>query len=318
MTDRSLFHSFPRPRSGETPSQTVERGLAILRYMLDVGLVLAPELVTWHHHDSEPTILLQRRICFTELSLSELPEHSKTFGPFALQCSPANLRGAGAMPVIYAPQAIDGHPASGVAAFCVKAATHTKYVLERVEELKKVALELESGRYNGMPDHREAVITLRNEYPKGHVVSDCQIKAADLAGMMRYLGFRNVPFDHSIGMLGVYENMFYPTDNAYTDDQLGYYRQREWRLVGPGIAVNGHRLTRALDAQERARLETIDRDFWTRELTVNGGSFSRSTLAQIYSWQVNSPLSDIVEKIILPASAEASVRALFAGKVQVM
>lgn len=296
----------------------MERGLAILRYMLDVGLVLAPEVVTWHHHDSEPTVVLQRRICFTELSVSELPEHAKTFGPFALQCSPTNLRAAGAMPVIYAPQEIDGHPASGLAAFCVKAATSTKYVLERIEELKKVALQLETGRYNGMPVDPEVVINLRNEFPKGNVVSDYPIKPVDLSGVMRYLGFRNIPFDHSIGMLGVYENMFYPTDNVHADDQLGYYRQREWRLVGSDIAVNGRRLTRALDTKERARLEAIDRDFWTRKLTVDGRFLSRSTLAQIYSWQANSPLSDAVEKILVPVSAEAAVRAMFAGNVQVL
>ncbi len=222
------------------------------------------------------------------------------------------------MPVIYAPQAIDGHPNSGIAEFCVKAATHTKYVLERLEELKKLALELETGHYKGIPVQPGVVVNLRNTDLEGNAVSEYPIKAEDLAGLMRYLGFRNIPFDHSIGMLGVYENMFYPTDNTHVDDQLGYYRQREWRLVGSDIAINGHRLTRELAEDERKTIETIDSEFWTREFTVSGAAVSRSALAQIYSPQTSSALGDIVEKILVPSSAEAAVRKIFDGNIQVM
>lgn len=89
MTERSLFHSFPRPKD-RSFAETTKLGLAILRNTLDVGLVLAPELVTWKHQHGDPTIILQRRMCFTELSTAELPEHARTFGPFALLGIPAH------------------------------------------------------------------------------------------------------------------------------------------------------------------------------------------------------------------------------------
>ena len=45
--ERFFYHSFPRPRAEEDASSTPERGLQILAYMKEVGLVLAPEVVQW-------------------------------------------------------------------------------------------------------------------------------------------------------------------------------------------------------------------------------------------------------------------------------
>jgi hypothetical protein len=47
VTEREFFHNFPRPRAGETQSDTLERGLRVLAFMKQVGLILAPELVSW-------------------------------------------------------------------------------------------------------------------------------------------------------------------------------------------------------------------------------------------------------------------------------
>lgn len=318
MQNRHLFHSFPRAAVSETRDQTIDRGLSILRYMFEIGLILAPELVTWGRGDGEPTTLLQTRICFTELARSELPEHSKTFGPFALQFSPKMLRSAGAMPVIYAPQAIEGHPASGLAEFCVKAATSTKYVLEQLEQLKKIALQIESGTFEGKKVDPGATINLKNADPAGNIVHSSEIKGTDIANLMHYLGFRNIPFDHSIGMLDVYENIFYPTDNVHIDDALGYYRQREWRLAGTIIAMNDHFLSRPLTPVEQERLEAIDFGFWTHELTMKGVRCKRSGLARIYTPQTDWSLEDLVDTILVPASAEAAVRKFYDGRVEVL
>ena len=45
--NRSFFHSFPRARKGEPAEATLNRGLGILAFMKQVGLVLAPETVHW-------------------------------------------------------------------------------------------------------------------------------------------------------------------------------------------------------------------------------------------------------------------------------
>ena len=108
--ERFFYHSFPRPRAEEDASSTLERGLQILAYMKEVGLVLAPEVVQWDASalstKDEKVQILQRRACFTELAQFELPEHSRTFGPISLAFGIADLRAAGALPVIYAPQGV--------------------------------------------------------------------------------------------------------------------------------------------------------------------------------------------------------------------
>jgi hypothetical protein len=281
MTVRSLFHSFPRPK-GRSAAEVTKLGLAILRNTFNVGLVLAPEVVTWKHQYGNPTIILQRRMCFTELATSELPEHAKTFGPFALRFSLEKLRAAGAMPVIYAPQELPGHPASVIAEFCVKATWHTKYVLESLEGLRKVAETLGTGTYNGFPVDKDATIDLNNVSAEGTRVNEFKIKPSDAAALMMHIGYRNIPFADSIAMLAIYENMFYPTDNAYSDDMLGYYRQREWRLVPSNFEINGQPGSRPLTADECRKLEAVDPTFWQRELTVRGQTSSRSALAQIH------------------------------------
>ena len=81
-----------------------------------------------------------------------------------------------------------------------------------------------------------------------------------------YVGFNNIPFDHSAALLRVFLSMFYPTDNLYTADALGYYRQREWRVISSDIEFNKHPATRALTGPEQERLLSIDREFWSRQL----------------------------------------------------
>jgi len=317
MTIRSLFHSFPRPK-GRSAAEVTKLGLAILRNTLNVGLVLAPEVVTWKHQHGDPTIILQRRICFTELAAPELPEHAKAFGPFALRFSPEKLRAAGAMPVIYAPQELPGHPASVIGEFCVKAASHTKYVLESLEGLRKVAETLGSGAYKGFPVDKDATIDLNNVTPEGTQVNAFKIKASDVAALMTHIGYRNIPFAHSIAMLDIYENMFYPTDNAYSDDMLGYYRQREWRLVLSNFEINGQPVSRPLTADERLKLEAVDPVFWRRELTVSGKTSSRSALAHIYLPYGGLSPRDLIESIVVPPSAEAAAREFYDGEIEVV
>lgn len=222
------------------------------------------------------------------------------------------------MPVIYAPQGLPGHPASVIAEFCVKAAAHTKGVLESLNSLKRVAVAMASGTYNGKPIAQDATIDLGNVTPDGTPVNQFKIKPADLAALMKHIGYRNIPFSHSIAMLGIYENMFYPTDNTHSDDLLGYYRQREWRLVTSDIAIEGQKIVRPLTAEERKKLEAVDASFWCRELTFKGKTVGRSEFAQVY--QIHGGLSprDLIESIVVPESAEKAVRDFYDGELEVV
>ena len=200
----------------------------------------------------------------------------------------------------------------------MKAAWHTKYVLERLEDLRRIAEVLNTGVYNGFPVDKGATIDLKNETPEGTWVNEFKIKPSDVAALMTHIGYRNIPFAHSIAMLSIYENMFYPTDNAYSDDMLGYYRQREWRLVLSSVEINGQAVSRPLTTDERQKLEDVDPAFWQRDLTVRGQTSSRSSLAQIYLPYGGLTPREFIESIVVPPSAEAAVREFYDGEIEVV
>src|ERR1700690_3571064 len=99
---RYFYHNFPRNGNGN-----VELGLNVLKSMLRSGLLFVPEVTKLK--DAKGNVLhpvIQQRICFTELSRSEIEKHAEQFGDFALEYDQAELRRLGAMPVIYIPGAM--------------------------------------------------------------------------------------------------------------------------------------------------------------------------------------------------------------------
>ncbi|MGH7434236.1 MAG: hypothetical protein ACRENE_01010, partial [Polyangiaceae bacterium] len=92
----------------------ITRGIRMLRAMRSIGLVLAPEHITWRQPlvdgTERLTELVQVRACFTELSRRELREHARRFGPFSLEFEIETLRQLGALPVIYVPQTLPDDP----------------------------------------------------------------------------------------------------------------------------------------------------------------------------------------------------------------
>lgn len=259
--DRHVFHSFPRPKSGESKDSTLERGFNILAFMKEFGLVLAPEIVEWDvsllSRGTEQLRILQRRACFTELSIEELPTHSAIFGPIALSFDIAKLRGVGALPVIYVPQGIETSALSQIGTFCVRGAYHTQKVLNHIELLKEQSDPALVAKKLGMPVDPNYVLNLANTDPSGKIVEEYSIPASNVRNVLQHISFNNIPFNHSIGVLDLLQNIFYPTDNKHTGDELGYYRQREWRLIASDFHINGRQIGRRLLEPEIASAPTI-------------------------------------------------------------
>jgi hypothetical protein len=317
--DRRFFHSFPRPKKDEPEDATLDRGLRILTLMKQAGLVLAPEIVKWNMSalGAKDFSVLQRRASFTELHLNELGAHGRVFGPIALSFDIAKLRGAGATPVIYVPQGSAENPLSLIALFCVNGAYHTKYVLSQLQQLKQVTDPAMAIELLKRPLAPGCTVKLANTDPAGNVVAEYTVLADDIRHVLQHVGFNNIPFDHSAGVLGAFLNMFYPTDNPYTNDQLGYYRQREWRLIGDNVNIKGRPISRGLSAPEVGRLEQIDPEFWARELTADGVQRRRSELALLYDPLPDWDFLDLVEEIFVPQGATDLVRAIVGDKIAV-
>ncbi len=303
-SDRYLFHSFPRPRRDEARSHLHERSLRILSYMNEVGLVLAPEVVRWNvdaiSGGEEKLEILQRRMCFTELSVAELPEHQTRFGPLTLACDIQGLRDAGAGPVIYTPQGEAENAASQISTFAVRGTYHTHAVLKQLRDLRNASDPKQLEAHYGMPVAPNYTLNLRNTGPDGAVVAGADVPAAHVQQVMQHVGFNNISFDHSVGVLEIFLNMFYPTDNQFADEQLGYYRQREWRFIGADLVVKGHQIARPLTAAEQTKLLSVDEAFWGREETVDGTKRRRSELALLYQPTPNWRFWDVVDKVLVP------------------
>ncbi len=316
---RRLFHSFPRPKKDEAADATLTRGLKILTFMNEVGLVLAPETVSWDVSGfslgDKQLNILQRRASFTELAISELADHSAMFGPISLSFDIARLRGAGATAVIYVPQGIEDSPLSQIATFCVNGAHHTKGVLSQLHDLKEISDPARLAQRIGKPVSPDLEINLQNTDATGHLVAHYNIRASDLQHVLQYVGFNNIPFDHSAGILGYFLNIFYPTDNLHRNDQLGYYRQREWRLIASNVNIHGRPIGRNLSAAEVARLDDIDPDFWRRQLLADGKSQRRSDLALVYDPMPGWRFFELIDEVLVPHSAIDQVRAVVGDRV---
>ena len=104
-------------------------------------------------------------------------------------------------------------------------------------------------------------MNLCNSDPAGNIIATYDVPAKQVQSMLKYFGFNNIPFDHSIGILSIFLNMFCPTDNTQTGEQLGYYRQMEWRVIAGDMKLNDRSLGRQLLEEEKAELLAIDQLF---------------------------------------------------------
>lgn len=257
---RCFYHSFPRPRPNEPTGGLLNRGWTILKSMRELGIVLAPEMVEWHSPVSlgppNPTRVKQRRISFTELAPSELDRHSERFGPFALEFNIDALRRLGALPVIYMPQAIADNPLSLLGPIIVG---HLDLIRESLEALKTLDSPndpswLAQKRATHINDN--AVVRL------GQSADSSEILWKHVAPVLDYLKLNNVPVGAMLGATSLLQPLFYPTDNIHEDNELGYYRQREWRITGD-YHLNGKSVSRELSDEEKKNLLGIDKSFWS-------------------------------------------------------
>ena len=321
--ERKFYHSFPRWRSSEPADVTIAKGMAILKALKEVGLVLAPEVVEWRipQIDGSTKTLRHRqtRICFTELSRTELEDHANTFGPFALEIPIEILRQYGVLPVIYVPQMVSGDRLlSSFGPVIVWMFENIRYTLDNLDQLSKlsdpqIALEI------ALKTHPEAThvapdysLNLTNVNKHNEIVKEYSVKASVVRDILNYLNFETAPFALMRGAIWAAQNLFYPTDDHVNDKVLSYYRQREWRIV-PGATVEGKTVARYLTPEEKVRITEIDHSFWTRELVDDKGTFRRIDEAQIIDEFRGRHISQVFSKVLVPHQDIGAAEELLLG-----
>lgn len=315
---RKYFHSFPRIRASDTQETTAAKGLHILELIKDIGLIAAPEIVEWHaplQDGSRRTIKYEQvRICFTELDESELPEHARRFGPFALEFETDRLRQMGALPVIYMPQPLSSGDLSAVGAALVMQFHHIEATLRLLETLRVSTNEDELLAANPEATHvaPDCVMHLRNTEDDGGVTNEFSLPIGLVRDILSFIGFKNAPFSEMMNAIDYAKSLFYPTDDLIHDERLAYYRQREWR-IGRGLSSAGAVHSRPLTEAEKQRVIDIDPRFWTTAI----GTPPRPRIEMAHSIPKfgNSPVIEAISRFIVPAEAEQAARNLFGDKV---
>src|SRR5207244_284150 len=117
-------------------------------------------------------------------------------GPISLSFDIDRLRSAGLLPVIYAPQGVAAGLISQMSTFAVRAAWHTKHVLARLQELKDCADPALAIARFGHPLNPDATFQFQNIDPKGSVVARYEVPISNIDSLMKFIGYRNIPFDH--------------------------------------------------------------------------------------------------------------------------
>lgn len=314
-----FYHSFPRPRRGEARRALVRRGLTTLRSIQRKGLILVPEVVEWTAPVSlgspSPFRVLQQRVCFTELHPDELLAHSRHFGPYAIEFDIAGLRRAGAMPVIYMPQALskDDHLAL-LGPFVVSHLAHIKHMLQSLGNLKQ-ATDLNHLR-KCHPEVKsfadDCMVTLKNGDEQRGTVQEFKIPVTSVRDLLSFIGFENAPFPAMLGALSIVQSLFYPTDNEHLDEPiLAYYRQREWRITAD-YSVNGQPRGTSLTSNEQEQLLQADGDFWKREIQFEDQKFRRVDKAVSLALPPPEDIRSIIKRVLVPSETIQQAERLFA------
>jgi len=293
--ERYFYHSFPR-RGSNTDSE-IDKGCKILSLICDAGLLLAPEVVNWqypHADGSSPPrtqTYIQRRICFTELAPADLSEHAQIFGRFALEFEVDVLKGMGALPVFYIPQATTTEPLeiSNLGSVLVNQMIDAAALAMRLTELKKLV--------DDAPDGTRLDTTMG-----ANKLKDFSLDVKETRNTLEALGYGLTPPDMLEQSLYGLLHCFYPADNVRDNKALAYYRQREWR-ISHNFALRGEEVMRRVSDEVIERLIEIDADFFGRNFPTAAGTSLLAKESWIYPGFGGKRILQMVRRVIVPSPA---------------
>jgi hypothetical protein len=275
--ERYFYHSFPR---GTDEMGGVEKGLTILRSMKKRGLLLTPEIPQWadvRSGDSpEPWSIAQIRCSFTLLKPFELLQHAKVFGHFAIEFDIKDLRKFGAIPVFYIPSILEPGDASGELGAAL--VTCIGQIDELFCRLKKTKESIQSN-----PNRDEPLGIMKN----GRLVRQTTCSVGGAEDLLSFLGEGHQPLIDLQAGLQALSGLFYPTENLRCTDLLGYYHEREWRILS-GAAKKKKKIARRLNEHAKEFLLGLDREFYSKQMLFRNGERRRVDECRLFEQLVDS------------------------------
>ena len=236
------------------------------------------------------------------------------FGPFALEFDTVALRRFGALPVIYMPQALsEQDPLALLGPFVVGHLDQIRGTLERLDQLAHLddPAYVQNLGSNVVPD--DFMVILSNGDASRGTVQEFQIPWKVIRDLLSFIGFETAPFNAMTGVTSVAQTLFYPTDDDHHEQELGYYRQREWRITAD-YYVNGLPRGRSLQDEEKDLLLEVDRYFWKGNThTSNPNPRVDEALALVQP--APAKLLDKATRIIVPDEIYGQARQTLGGRV---
>jgi hypothetical protein len=298
MNERYFYHCFPRRYRRR--DNTFHHGLRVLESMIDHGLLLTPEILEWRESLSDgtvspPMVMCQVRACFTELSPWEVANHAKEFGPFVIEFDIEKLRLCGAIPTIYLPQNTGSNGLEGVAGTLVARLGDAINIVSRLDQILDVA--------RGTADQNELVLYLgRDEFR-----AECSAGIA--RRLLGILTLGTQPPGFVANGLAALAAFFYPTDNRRQIDLLGYYRQREWRIIGD-IAKHGVVAADLLTPEQAEQLCKLDEEFFLKELRTWTEQFRTIDRCRYLRLIDGKHMLGYARRVLVPEEALSTAREL--------
>lgn len=281
MQDTYFYHSFPRSKNAS--------GIAILRSMAENGILLTPEVRSYRDPylptGSGPVVTTSMRACFTLLKTHELTKHSETFGRYSIEFDQRKLREIGLMPVIYIPTHDQGNVGLAHVGALVLANVamlqNMIHLMDDIVRFRGETLNLLVG------NNRLSISGLQKKYYQEILrllrVSNDLIEFSSLEATLQFLS-----------------GLFYPTEDLRYNSDLGYYMQKEWRLL-PSIYFNGVPIATKASEQQKTNLINIDKRFFMAELQSGKNSVFRRVDECYYIKNVNGDhILKSANRIIVP------------------
>jgi hypothetical protein len=309
---RYFYHCFPQWIGSEdqTSEPSYDSALRILSLMFNWGLLLTPEEIVFQEESykdeesAEPIRIVQRRLCLTELSEAELPDHAQMFGPIALEFDQGTLRRIGGMPVIYIPQTVSANPE--YANFALIGQTFVYRLFEIYQLLSDLA---DIDDYLKQVPASQISITL--EHPERG--DQLEYPTTVLRHLFENLKYKRQPLAQLASAVKILACFFYPTDSSSTchiadiDNRLMYYREREWRLVSD-LYFDGKPLDEELSFEAMTAIgEVISGSCCPYgQHKIKGSSFTRA--CKIIRTFGSQPIMNSIRRILVPADMLSSVK----------
>lgn len=281
MYKENFYHSFPRIIGAvpESVDEHNERGLVILKSIVNNGLLITPETMKlpfepeiWHSN------FIQHRCCFTLIERSNLENHCKLFGNFSIEWNTLFLKRVGIFPVFYLPL------------FDFENGNHQDFVapkfLYRMMNYHEYARECEKNA-------QEVYISLLRKGASEEEVKQCAMDILFYKDMKAW--FEGL------------KNTVYPIDNRQYTKENGYYSQREWKLPG-NLKHNNVDITSLADANQQEELIKLNPKFFSKKVNYFGNERTVAEISLFFKDIEGKHILEHANKIIVPLSQLDNVK----------